>query len=70
MMVEDVVVDGSVHGAVGGDVGDNNFGENYSRASFPPPSPLFPPQPAKNLLLGPILERGAKNCSSIILPPP
>ena len=51
-MVEDVVVVGSVHGAVGGDVGDNNFGENYSRASFPPPSPLFPPQPAKNLLLG------------------
>ena len=50
MMVADVV--GSVHGAVGGDVGDNNFGGNYSRASFPPPSPLFPPQPAKNLLLG------------------
>ena len=61
MMLEDVVVVGSVHCAVGGDDGDNNFGGNYSRASFPPPSPLFQPQPAKNLLLGPILERGPKN---------
>ena len=68
MMLEDVgVVVGSVHGAVGVDVGDNNFGENYSRVSFPlpppsSPSPLFPPQPVKNFIRGPILKRCAKNC--------